>query len=336
MLHVFLAAHALSYLHLGVHLGWIFAAFANPLSALIDALGNFVSVLIDWLYSVTHNYGWSMMLLALAVSVLLLPLNIQALKSMTEAQALAPYLKRLQTKYKGDRQKLNEETMKLYKEHGVNPLGGCLPMLAQYPFLIAVYRAIAIHNTAFKNAGWLWIGSSISHSMPQFLATSLLQPDRLLLLAYAVSMYFSIKLTPSVSTDPQQQQMMKMQALLMPVMLFVLGGLYHWSAAFVLYWFGFNVISMAERWYVMRLPSRIPKPVEETPATLAGYPRDCPHCHRLLTVVKGSKCEHCGTKVKKLAPSGNGVQKTPAVSAGSGDAAAAGGKSSGKGAKKSS
>src|ERR1700680_4527106 len=306
--------------------------FANPWTQFIDSLGSLASWGLDSLYHLTHNYGWSMMLLSLGVSLLLLPLSMKALKSMQEAQALAPYIKRLQTKYKGDRQKLGEETMKLYREHGVNPLGGCLPMLAQWPFLIAVYGAIRQQNDAFANAQWMWVGSALSHKCPNFLATSLLQPDHVLLLLYAVSMYFSMKLTPTMSMDPQQQQMMKTQAFMMPAMLYFLGSLYHWSSAFVLYWFSFNALSMLERVYVMKLPSRIPKPPEDTPATLAGYPRDCPNCKQLLTVVKGSKWESCGAKVRKLIPSDNGAQKKQVEAAQASDTRG----TSDKGAKKNS
>jgi YidC/Oxa1 family membrane protein insertase len=294
------------------------ASLVNPFSQLIDWLGTLAAAGLDGIYHLTHSYGWSMMLLALGISLLLLPLSLQALRSMTEAQALAPYLKRLQTKYKGDRQKLAEEQMKLYREHGVNPLGGCLPMLAQYPFLLAVYHAIYLHNAAFQSAGWLWIGSSLSHQFPKWLATNLFQPDYLLLTLYAVSMYFSMKLTPTVSMDDQQRQMMNTQAFIMPAMIFFLASRLHWSSAFILYWLSFNVISMAERFWVMRMPSRIPKAPAETPATLAGYPHDCPNCKAQLVVVKGSKCEACGAKVRKLAPSDNGA-KRPA------DALAAGG-----------
>ena len=131
------------------------AAFANPWTQLVNSLGSLASLVLDTLFRLTHNYGWAMMLLALVVSLLLLPLSFQALKSMQEAQALAPYIKRLQTKYKNDRQKFSEESMKLYREHGVNPLGGCLPMLAQYPFLAGVWVSINQHADAFKNAGWM-------------------------------------------------------------------------------------------------------------------------------------------------------------------------------------
>lgn len=291
------------------------ASLVNPFTQLINSLGSIASWGLDALFRLTHNYGWSMMLLSLAVSLLLLPLSLQALKSMTEAQALAPYLKRLQQRYKGDRQKLGEEQMKLYREHGVNPLGGCLPMLAQYPFLLAVYRAIYLHNTAFQNATWLWIGSPLSHHFPKWLGTNLFQPDYILLIIYAVSMYFSMKLTPTVSMDDQQRQMMNTQAFIMPAMIFFLASRLHWSSAFILYWLSFNVLSMAERFWVMKMPSRIPKPPEDTPATLAGYPHDCPQCKAQLVVAKGSKCEACGAKVRKLQPSDNGArrkQNTPA------------------------
>ncbi|HLW38443.1 MAG TPA: YidC/Oxa1 family membrane protein insertase [Candidatus Eremiobacteraceae bacterium] len=329
MLHLLSGLAAVASLHGSVQA----VMLANPFSQLIGALTSLVSVTIDWLYRITHNYGWSMLLLALAVSLLVLPLSLQSLKSMQEVQALAPYIKRLQTKYKNDRQKLGEEQMKLYREHGVNPLGGCLPMLAQYPFLFAVYGAIKVHNTAFQSAGWLWISTPLAHKFPTVLATNLAESDLVLLLAYAISMYFSIKLTPTMSTDAQSQQMIRMQSFMMPVMLLFLGHLYHWSAAFVLYWFGFNVISMAERWYVMRRPSRIPKLPEETPATLAGYPHDCPECHHTLTVVKGSKCENCGAKVRRL-PASDTAAQTGVAGASPNGARGAGGKMAAKGAKK--
>ncbi len=250
--------HLLSIALVALHAPGPVIAFANPWTSLVQALGSLASLGLDSLYRLTHNYGWAMMLLALGVSLLLLPLNLHMLKSMQEAQALAPYIKRLQAKYKNDRQKLGEETMKLYKEHGVNPLGGCLPMLAQYPFLAGVWSAINLHSAAFKSATWLWIGSSISHQYPTFLAVNLFQPDKILLIIYLISMYFSFKLTPVATMDAQQQQMMKTQALIMPVLFYFIFAKF--QSAFILYWISFNVLSMLERVYVMKMPSRIPKP----------------------------------------------------------------------------
>jgi YidC/Oxa1 family membrane protein insertase len=299
--------------HLAVALGGhslVVASLANPnpIAWLFDTLVSAVSWGLDALHGLTHNYGWAMILLALSISLLLLPLSLQSMKSMTEVQALAPYLKRLQQRYKNDRQKLAEEQMKLYKEHGVNPFGGCWPMLASWPFLYAVFRAMQLHNTAFQKASWLWIGSVLSFRFPHILATSLFQPDYVLLALYAASMYLSMKLTPTATMDDQQRQMMNTQAIIMPAFIFYFAYKFHWPSAFILYWLSFNVISMLERVWVMRMPSRIPKPPPETPATLAGYPHDCPNCNAQLVVVKGSKCEACGAKVRKLAPSDNGAR----------------------------
>jgi YidC/Oxa1 family membrane protein insertase len=254
---------------------------------------------------------------------------------MKEMQALQPYIKRLQSKYPDKKntesqRKLQEETMALYRQHGVNPLGGCLPVLAQMPVLIAVYQAIALHDDPFKQATWLWIGSPLSHQFPQIFANNLFEPDKLLMFLYAVSMYFSMRMTPTTG-DPQQQQMMRTQSMIMPFMLFGLGIIYKWHSGFVLYWLGFNLVSMAQQWLMARSPSRIAQLPAETPATLAGYPLDCPSCGERLVVVKGSKCEKCRAKVRKLQPGGNGAANMPAVAS-----ATANGKQTGGGAKKGS
>jgi YidC/Oxa1 family membrane protein insertase len=94
------------------------------------------------LYAVVPVYGLAIILLTVIVRLLLLPLTIKQTRSMREMQLIQPEVKKLQAKYKGNRQKLNEETMKLYKEHNVNPFGGCLPLLMQFPVFIALYRVL--------------------------------------------------------------------------------------------------------------------------------------------------------------------------------------------------
>lgn len=94
-------------------------------------------------YAVIPSYGVAIILLTLAVRVLLLPLSIKQTRSQREMQRIMPEVKAIQKKHKGDRQKINEATMALYKEHGVNPLGGCLPLLMQFPVLIALYYVIS-------------------------------------------------------------------------------------------------------------------------------------------------------------------------------------------------
>lgn len=103
-------------------------------------------------YAVIPAYGVAIILLTLAVRVLLLPLSIKQTRSQREMQRIMPEIKAIQKKHKGDRQKVNEETMRLYKEHGVNPLGGCLPLLMQFPVLIALYYVI---SSPTRYMGWV-------------------------------------------------------------------------------------------------------------------------------------------------------------------------------------
>jgi YidC/Oxa1 family membrane protein insertase len=93
-------------------------------------------------YDIIPSFGLAIILLTLAVRVILLPLSIKQTRSMREMQRIQPEIKRLQQKYKGNRQKMNEELMALYKEHSVNPFGGCLPLLMQFPVLIALFYVI--------------------------------------------------------------------------------------------------------------------------------------------------------------------------------------------------
>ena len=93
-------------------------------------------------YALIPSYGLAIILLTLAVRILLLPLSIKQTKSMREMQRIQPEVKKIQAKHKGDRQKMNEEMMALYKEHGVNPFGGCAPLLLQFPVLIGLFYVV--------------------------------------------------------------------------------------------------------------------------------------------------------------------------------------------------
>jgi len=110
----------------------------GPFQALLDAIG----WLLAWLYDLTGNFGFAIIVLTIVFRVVLLPLGIKQIKSMQAMQALQPKIKEIQKKYKGNKQKIQEQTMKLYQEYGVNPLGGCLPLLLQFPILIAMYSVI--------------------------------------------------------------------------------------------------------------------------------------------------------------------------------------------------
>jgi YidC/Oxa1 family membrane protein insertase len=184
-----------------------------------------------------YSYGLAVILIAVLVRVVTTPLTNRQFKSMREMQAVQPLLTELQKKYKDNKQKLMQEQMQIFKEHKINPMGGCLPMLVQMPFLIWVYRAVWAYNWQFENTSFLWIGN---------LANS----DQVLLVLYAVSLYFSQKITTPPTADPQQQQMQKTMALLMPIMfLFMFKSM---PAAFILYWFAQNVLMTTNQFFYLR------------------------------------------------------------------------------------
>jgi len=107
-----------------------------------QALLNGIGAVLAWIYGLVGNYGLSIIILTILIKVVLLPLGIKQIKSMQAMQAIQPKVKEIQKKYKGNKQRVQEETMKLYKDAGVNPLGGCLPLLLQFPILIAMYAVI--------------------------------------------------------------------------------------------------------------------------------------------------------------------------------------------------
>ncbi len=109
---------------------------------ILDPLYTALGTVLAWFYDVIPSYGVAIILLTLAVRLLTFPLTAKQARSQQQLQKLQPELKRLQAKYKGDKQKLNEEMMKFYKEHHVNPFGGCLPLFIQFPVLIVLYRLI--------------------------------------------------------------------------------------------------------------------------------------------------------------------------------------------------
>jgi YidC/Oxa1 family membrane protein insertase len=112
------------------------------ISPVFQALLDSVGWVLAWLYDVIPNYGVAIILLTLVLRFLLFPLGMKQIKSMQAMQALQPKIKDIQKRYKGNKQKAQEETMRLYREAGVNPLGGCLPVLAQFPLLITMFYVI--------------------------------------------------------------------------------------------------------------------------------------------------------------------------------------------------
>jgi YidC/Oxa1 family membrane protein insertase len=192
---------------------------------------------LKWTYKhIVPNWGWAIVLQTLIISILLLPLRITQMKSMLKMQRIGPQIKAIQEKYKKyslrDPRKaaMNEEISGLYKKEGVNPAGGCLPLLIQFPFLIAYYRMLGV-ALDLRHAHWLWI-TDLSARDPLFLLPIIM----------VISMFAMQRMTPQTGMDPAQQKMMMwMMPLFMGFIFFNL------QAGLNLYYAESNLISIGQQ-----------------------------------------------------------------------------------------
>ncbi len=187
-----------------------------------------------------HNYGWAIILVTIIINLALFPLKLTSLKSSRKMQALQPEMTKINEKYKGismsDPRAANkqQEMMDLYKKHGVNPVGGCIPLLIQMPFIYAFYKAIGV-SIEMRHATWLWVPDL---SQPEHFAI------RFLPLIMVVTSYALQRMTPPPAAgDPSQQKMMQF----MPLMYLF----FFWSASsgLVLYWLTGNIVGLAQQWF---------------------------------------------------------------------------------------
>ncbi len=251
-----------------------------------DPIVHTLGLVLIYIHKVIPSYGWALIALAFVVRLALWPLSNMQFKSMAEMQKVQPLVKQLQAKFKNDPQAQNAAMMALYKEHKVNPLAGCLPMLVQFPILIGLYWAIQGQISSFTHEHWLWIGSSISQRFPDVFAQSLAVPDIFLLCLYVVSMYFTVRYGSPPSTDPQQAQTQKLMAFISPAMIAFFGFKYRWASALYIYWLATNVFTVAQQYLMFRkyglvgggraaaaaaLPSPVPAVADPAPKP-AGSP----------------------------------------------------------------
>ena len=207
-----------------IDFGW-FGILARPLF-----------VWLKWMEGFIHNWGWAIILQTVIITMALLPLRISSMKSMLKMQKVAPQIKSIQEKYKKygmrdpRKQEMQQEISAVYKEHGVNPVGGCLPMLIQMPFLFAYYRMLGV-AIDLRHAHWLWI-----HDL------SAPDPLHLLPIGIIITMFLTQRMTPQAGMDPAQQKMMNF---MMPVML----GIISWNlaAGLNLYWSVSQLLGIAQQ-----------------------------------------------------------------------------------------
>ncbi|MEN6582440.1 MAG: YidC/Oxa1 family membrane protein insertase [Armatimonadota bacterium] len=259
-------------------------------------------IIIDTLVAATgrisgFSYWFAIVLITVIIKILITPLTKAQLKSMKEMQKVAPLIKQLQEKYKGDQKTIGEKTLDLYKEHGINPAAGCLPLLVQMPILMLLFYMINAYKYQFElhNASFLWIGSGLSHlfslKLPAFIpaspgahiyfmAANLSEPDILLVVLYLISMFISMKVT---AVDPSQAEQQKIMAIMMPIMFsFIFAG---YPSAFLLYWLVLNILQTGQQYLLLRgdsaggtaaTPAVLPPEKPSEPTDKGAKPADKP------------------------------------------------------------
>ena len=212
-----------------VDFGW-FAFVAKPML-----------LALKWIYNrVVSNYGWAIVLLTIVINFVLFPLKLKSMKSALKMQKIAPQVKAIQEKYKKlkfndpKKQDMNKEVMELYRKQGINPIGGCLPMLLQFPFLIGFYNVLMV-SIEMRHAPWFWI-TDLSAKDPYYV----------LPLTMTATMFFLQRMTPMTTADPMQRKMFTLMPLFFGVMFLSV------SSGLVLYWLVGNVVGIGQQVYINR------------------------------------------------------------------------------------
>ncbi len=184
---------------------------------------------LRFLYDYTHNYGLTIILLTVGIKLLFVPLQYKSYKSMKQMQVIQPKVLAVQTKHKDDRDRLNKELIKLYRDHRVNPVGGCLPMVLQMPVFVALFNILYMTIDLRQAPFVLWIND-----------LSVQDPYYVLPLVMGVTMFIQQKITPT-TMDPTQAKIM----LILPVFMTFLFVTF--PAGLVLYWLTNNVLTIGQQ-----------------------------------------------------------------------------------------
>ena len=229
----------------------VLESLGNGMEKAID-FGYFGFISIPFLYILhffhqfTRSYGIDIILLTVLLKILTAPLTHKSYASMKQMQKLQPQMERLKEKFKDDREKLNKEIMEMYRRNGVNPLGGCLPMVVQFPVFIGLYNALYI-PIELRHAPFLWINDLSKpdwQSLPfEFAGWHLGVP--VLTILMGASMFIQQWMTPTAG-DPNQRKLMLMMPLIFTFMFVT------FPAGLTIYWLINNVLSIAQQWWINR------------------------------------------------------------------------------------
>jgi len=190
-------------------------------------------VVLLWINDYVGNWGWAIIIFTLLVKFILFPLSYKGMMSMQKLKDLAPKMKEIKDKYKGDPAKMNAQMMDMYKKHGANPMGGCLPLLLQIPVFFALYRVL-LNAVELEGASWiLWI-ENLAQMDPYFVLPLLM----------GASMWFQQRITPSNFTDPLQEKIFKFFPIIMTVFFI------YFPSGLVLYWLVNNLFTIGQQYFI--------------------------------------------------------------------------------------
>ncbi|RWS49072.1 membrane protein insertase YidC [Arcobacter venerupis] len=201
--------------------GW-FTFIAKPMFLLLQFIQGYVG-----------NWGWTIVILTILIKLVLFPLSFKGMVSMQKLKDLAPKMKEIQAKYKDDKQKQSMHMMELYKKHGANPMGGCLPLILQIPVFFAIYRVL-LNAIELKGAPWMFWVHDLAEMDPYFVLPVLM----------GATMYLQQKITPNTMQDEMQKKIFQF----LPV---VFTFFFLWfPAGLTLYWFINNLFTIGQQYYI--------------------------------------------------------------------------------------
>ena len=225
----------------------LLATAPNDLSSAVDlGIFSFIAIpmlkLLEWMQAYMGNWGFAIILLTILIKIVFWPLSRKSFKSMEKMKQLQPMMKQLQEKYKDDKQTMQREVMQLYRTYGVNPMGGCLPILVQLPVFVALYQALlncielrhASFITYLPGTDLLWLAD-----------LSVKDPFYITPLVMGATMFLQQWLSPAMG-DPSQRKVM----MIMPVVFTVM--FINFPSGLVLYWLCNNVLSIAQQAWTLR------------------------------------------------------------------------------------
>ena len=222
---------------------------------IVKAVAKPLFSVLRFIHDYTHNYGVAIILLTVSIKLLFVPLQYKSYKSMKDMQLVQPKVAALQAKYKDDRERLNKELIKLYRDHKVNPVGGCLPMVLQMPVFVALFNILYMTIDLRQAPFFLWI-TDLSAQDPYYVLPIIM----------GVSMVIQQKIMPT-TMDPTQAKIM----LLLPAFMTLL--FLSFPAGLVLYWLTNNVITITQQFVTDRYIFKkrmTPSPSEPTVASAEG------------------------------------------------------------------